>query len=154
MVEEELAAASVPRLMFTPPAAVRLAPLPMVKVPELAGVEIAPVTLPTPFQLPPLLMLSVPAMFPPALKLMIPAPVIVALPLIVPLPLRVPALATLTVLAEAMDPLTTKLPAVMFVAPLYVLVPERVRDAAALLRVSDFAAPAITPAQVLLEALV
>src|SRR5206468_3046993 len=113
MVEVE-APAKLPAVIFRPPLAVRLALLPRVKVPE--ELVIAPLTLPRPVQLPPV-MPRVPAMFPAEPKLMTPLPVTVVLPLIVPVPLRVPPVAMLTVLPEARDPLTARLPELMVVMP-------------------------------------
>src|SRR5436305_1984258 len=113
MVELE-APAKVPPVILRPPLDVRLALLPRVKVPE--ELVIAPPTLPRLFQLPPV-MPRVPAMFPPEPKLIMPLPVAVALPLMVPVPLRVPPVAMLTVLPEARDPLTARLPELMVVMP-------------------------------------
>src|SRR5205823_7065996 len=66
--------------------AVRLAPLPMVKIPLLE--VISPVTLPTPFQFPPVTP-SVPPIEPPLPKLIMPL-LSVALPVTEPVPLNVP----------------------------------------------------------------
>ncbi len=94
----------------------------MVKVPLLEVTRL--VTLPAPFQLPPVTP-KVPAILPPALRLTIPLPVRVALPLIVPEPVNVPAVPTPTVLPASIEPSTCKVPAVTDVAPVYVLVPVR-----------------------------
>ena len=114
IVEVELPAAMVPPVTFKFPLAVRLAPLPIVNVPLLEVIR--PVTLPAPFQLPPVTP-SVPAIVPPLPKLIMPLPVSVAFPLTVPVPFRVPAVATLTVLPDAVEPFNVNVPALMFVAP-------------------------------------
>src|SRR5437763_267214 len=115
MVDAEFPAAKVPPVTFKPPLAVRLAPLPTVKVPLLEVT--APVTEPCPFQLPPVTP-RVLARLPPGAKLTMPLPVRVALLLMVPVPLRVPAVATATVPPEAIEPLTVSVPPVMLVAPI------------------------------------
>ena len=122
IVDVELPAAIVPPVTFKLPFAVRLAPLPIVNVPLLEVVS--PVTLPAPFQLPPVTP-NVPPMVAPLPKLMIPVPLSVAFPLIVPVPVNVPAVPTLTVLPEAIEPLTVRVPALTFVAPVYVFAPPR-----------------------------
>ena len=73
-------------MTLRPPFAVRLAPLPMVKIPLLE--VISPVTLPAPFQLPPVTP-SVPPIEPPLPKLIMP-PLSVAFPVTDPTPLKVP----------------------------------------------------------------
>src|SRR4051812_17432382 len=64
-----LTASTAPEETVMPPFDVRVAPLPTVKVPLLA--VIAPATLPTPFQLPPVAP-NVPVMLPPLAKLILP----------------------------------------------------------------------------------
>ena len=105
--------AMLPPVTFKPPLAVRLALLPIVNVPLLE--VIAPVTVPEPFQLPPVTP-KVP-LIRPADILMIPPPVKVALPLTVPEPVNVPAVATPTVEPDAMEPFNCKVPVVIVVAP-------------------------------------
>ena len=105
--------AMLPPVTFNPPLAVRLALLPIVNVPLLE--ETAPVTVPEPFQLPPVTP-KVPLMVPDDM-LITPLPVNVALPLTVPEPVNVPAVATATVEPDAMEPFNCKVPAVMVVAP-------------------------------------
>ena len=108
-----LPARRVPPVTFMPPLAVRVAPLPIVKFPLLDVT--APVTVPLPFQLPPVTS-SVPAMVPEDL-LMMPLPVSVALPFTVPLPDRVPAVPMATVLADAVDPSSCSVPVETVVEP-------------------------------------
>ena len=62
IVDELFPAVRVPPVTLRPPFAVRLAPLPMVKIPLLEVIN--PVTLPAPFQLPPVTP-SVPLIEPP-----------------------------------------------------------------------------------------
>ena len=108
-----LPAENVPPVTARPVLAVSFASLPMRKVPLL---EItAPVTVPLPFQFPPVTS-SLPAIKPPDL-LMVPLPVSVALPFTVPLPASVPAVPTATVLAASVEPLSRNVPAVTVVAP-------------------------------------
>ena len=103
----------VPPVTLKSPFAVRLALLPMVNVPleEVTN----PVTLPDPFQLPPVTP-NVPAIVPEDLFIM-PEPVNVTLPLIVPLPVKVPDVPTPTVLAAMVEPSTCNVPVVIVVAP-------------------------------------
>ena len=105
--------AMLPPVTFKPPLAVRLAPLPIVNVPLLEVTT--PVTVPVPFQLPPVTP-KVPLIRPDDM-LIIPLPVKVALPLTVPEPVNVPAVATATVLPDAVEPSNCNVPAVMVVAP-------------------------------------
>ena len=150
IVLEALPEAMLPPVTFKPPFSVRLSPLPMVKV--LLLEVMAPVTVPVPFQLPPVTP-KVPLIVP-ADMAMTPLPVNVALPLTVPEPLKVPAVATPTVLPDAMEPLTCNVPVLIVVAPVYVLVPPKVRVADALFMISVSLVPAITPLKVLLLELV
>ena len=113
IVPEELPAAMDPPVTERPPFAVRLAPLPIVNVPLDEVTK--PVTLPLPFQLPPVTV-RVPAIVPDDL-LMMPLPVNVALPFTVPVPVRVPAVPIPTVLNAAVEPSNCNVPAVMVVAP-------------------------------------
>ena len=92
-----LPALMLPPVTFRPALAVRLAPLPIVKVPLL---EVpTPVTLPAPFQLP-VAKPTVPASVPPA-RLMVP-PVTATGPLTVPPPDSVPVSETLPVIVPAL----------------------------------------------------
>ena len=85
----------------------------MVKVPELE--VMSPLTVPVPVQLPPVTA-SVPPMLPPV-RSMLPFPVNVTFPAMLPAPLNVPLVPTCTVLPAASEVSTTKVPALMLVAP-------------------------------------
>ena len=91
----------------------RFAPLPIVNVPLLEVT--APVTVPVPFQLPPVTP-NVP-LINPELMLIMPLPVNVALPFTVPVPVNVPDVPTATVLPAAIDQFDCTVPAVIVVAP-------------------------------------
>src|ERR1035437_9713973 len=114
MVLVPLPLAFVPPVTFKSPFAVRFAPEPMVNVPLLDVTS--PVTLPDPFQLPPVTP-SVPPMLPVLPKLITPLPVNVALPFTVPAPDKLPAVPTPTVLPDASEPSTCNVPPVTVVPP-------------------------------------